>query len=263
MQKKSAAPLQSSPSPEISPTGRVQSIDRAFAVLRELSKTPQGATALDLSKRSKIERTTVHRLLKTLVHWDMVIAEDGIYTLGPESLLYATAHSSRLNVRRAALPYAVELQEKVLEGRTALVSISVPARDQLLIVERIWTPSTPMNVIIDIGNHFDIDDSASGKAILSTYPDELAVATLGRARFDKVAPALNKIRRANGFSCSVGRYKRGLASLAYPFTGRGSIAVGSIVISGLELDDSLHPASTLAEHLQRACQSVSAALKNP
>jgi len=243
-------------------TGRVQSIDRAFVVLRELATTPQGATALDLSRRTGIERTTVHRLLKTLVHWGMVTADDGVYALGPECLLFATAHASRLNVRRAALPYAVELQEKVLQGRSALVSISVPARDRVIIVERIWTPHTPMNVIIDIGNQFLIDDCASGKSILSTYPDELCIATLGQARFDKVRPALRKIRQAGGFCATVGRYKRGLASLACPFRGRGSAAQGAIVVSGLDLDDCLDMDSALAQHLHRACENVSAALQH-
>lgn len=243
-------------------TGRVQSIDRAFVVLRELATTPQGASALDLSRRTGIERTTVHRLLKTLVHWGMVTADDGVYALGPECLLFATAHASRLNVRRAALPYAVELQEKVLQGRSALVSISVPARDRVIIVERIWTPHTPMNVIIDIGNQFLIDDCASGKSILSTYPDELCIATLGQARFDKVRPALRKIRQAGGFCATVGRYKRGLASLACPFRGRGSAAQGAIVVSGLDLDDCLDMDSALAQHLHRACENVSAALQH-
>ncbi|GAA0519341.1 IclR family transcriptional regulator [Pigmentiphaga daeguensis] len=248
--------------PDADSTGRVQSIDRAFMVLRELASTPQGATALDLSRRTGIERTTVHRLLKTLVHWDMVTADDGAYALGPECLLFATAHASRLNVRRAALPYAVELQEKVLHGRSALVSISVPARDRVIIVERIWTPRTPMNVIIDIGNQFPIDDCASGKAILSTYADDLCLATLGQARFDKVRPALRKIRQAGGFCATVGQYKRGLASLACPFQGRSPAALGAIVVSGLDLDDCLDTGSSLAQHLYRACENVSSALQH-
>lgn len=231
-------------------------------VLRELAGTPQGATALDLSRRTGIERTTVHRLLKTLVHWDMVTADDGIYALGSECLLFATAHASRLNVRRAALPYAVELQEKVLHGRSALVSISVPARDRVIIAERLWTPRTPMNVIMDIGNQFAIDDCASGKSILSTYPDDLCLATLGQARFDAIRPVLRKIRQAGGFCATVGRYKRGLASLACPFRGRGPAALGAIVVSGLELDDCLDTDSSLAQHLYRACENVSSALQH-
>jgi len=150
----------------------------------------------------------------------------------------------------------------VLQGRSALVSISVPARDRVIIVERIWTPHTPMNVIIDIGNQFLIDDCASGKSILSTYPDELCIATLGQARFDKVRPALRKIRQAGGFCATVGRYKRGLASLACPFRGRGSAAQGAIVVSGLDLDDCLDMDSALAQHLHRACENVSAALQH-
>jgi len=156
----------------------------------------------------------------------------------------------------------VELQEKVLQGRSALVSISIPARDRAIIVERIWTPRTPMNVIIDIGNQFPLDDCASGKSILSTYPDELCLATLGKARLDKIRPLLKKVRQAGGFCATAGRYKRGLASLAYPFHGRNAAALGAIVVSGLELDDELDVDSSLAQHLQRACENVSSALQH-
>ncbi len=244
------------------PSGRVQSIDRAFILLRELSSAPRGSTALELARRTGIDRTTIHRLLKTLIHWGMVSADGSTYVLGPECLLLATAHSSRQNVRRAALPYAMELKEKVLDGRSALVSISVPARDRAIIVERIWTPRTPMNVIIDIGNQFLLDDCASGRAILSTYSDDLCLSTLGKARFSKAKPDLKQVRAAGGFCSTVARFKPGLASLAYPFRGRSEAALGAVVVSGLDLDDQLAVDSPLARHLQRACASISAALQD-
>lgn len=243
------------------PTGRVQAIDRAFVLLRELAQTPQGATALELAKRAGIERSTVHRLLKTLQHWEMVHTDNGVYSIGPESLLYATAHVNRLNVRRAALPYAVELQEKVLHGKPALVSISAPARDQVIIVERIWTPLTPMNVIIDIGNHFPIEASASGRSILSTYTEQRCLTTIGERRYAKVVDDLDVVRKADGFSTSQGRFKAGLDSLSYPIRGRDLVAVGAMVISGLDLGESLNAASPLAQHLRRACQNISSNLQ--
>ncbi|MBX6318365.1 IclR family transcriptional regulator [Pigmentiphaga sp.] len=250
------------PSSDADGGGRVQSVDRAFAVLRELTATPKGATALELSRRTGIERTTVHRLLKTLIHWGMVTAHEGTYALGPECLLFAAGHISRREIRRAVLPYAVELQEKVLQGRSALVSISIPARDRIVIVERIWTPLTPMNVIIEIGDQFLIDECASGKSVLSTYSEERCIATLGQARYDKIRPDLRKIRQAGGFCMTVGNYKRGLASIALPFRGQSTEALGAIVVSGLDLEDCLDAESPLAQHLHRACENVSAALRH-
>jgi len=242
-------------------TGRVQAIDRAFTLLRELSSPPFRATALELSKQVGLDRTTVHRLLKTLLHWGMVQADDGVYSLGAESLLFATANASQLGIRRAALPFAVELQEKVLKGLSALVSISVPVSDKVIIVERVWTPLTPMNVIVDIGNHFPIDESASGTAILSTYPAAMAIAAIGKRRHDKVLPVLKRIREAGGLSASVSQYKQGLGALAHPFSGRDDVAVGAIVVAGIDMTDELQPDSPLGRHLQRACQSISVALK--
>ncbi|GAA4321495.1 IclR family transcriptional regulator C-terminal domain-containing protein [Pigmentiphaga soli] len=239
----------------------MQSIDRALVILRELARAPQGLSALELSRRTEIERTTIHRLLKTLMHWNMIAADNGVYSIGPECLVFATAHVDRLNVRRAALPYAVELQEKILKGRSALVSISVPARDEIVIIERVWTPLTPMNVIMEIGNHFPIDVAASGLAILSTYSEKQCLDAIGAERLARVEPALRKIRQADGFSCTQGRFKPGLISLACPVYGKGTAALGAVVISGLELEEEMRPQARLVQHLRRVCQSVSASLR--
>ena len=89
----------------------------------------------------------------------MISTGHGMYYLGPD--VPGVCHRARqpANVRRSALPYAPELQEKILEGRAALVSISMPARDE----------------IIEIGNSFPIDTAASGLAILSTYVESECV----------------------------------------------------------------------------------------
>lgn len=221
---------------------------------------PNGATALELARRTGIERPTVHRLLKTLAHWDMVHVLDGTYRVGPAALLLGTVHVDSLNVRRAALPYAVELQEKILRDHTAMVSISVPARDQVVIVERIWTPSTPMSVILAIGNHFAIDESASGRSILSTYDDDLCRATIGDARFAIAARALAAIRAAHGYSTTESRFTAGMTSLAYPILGRGGQAAGAMVIAGLDLEKKISETSPMARHLRRACETISAGL---
>jgi len=52
--------------------GRVQVIDRSIVLLRTLSGLKHGASALDLARLTGIDRTTIHRLLKTLTHWSLI-----------------------------------------------------------------------------------------------------------------------------------------------------------------------------------------------
>jgi len=251
------------PAPESEePTGRVQAIDRAFIILRELAKHPQGQSALELARNTGIDRTTTHRLLRTLMHWGMAAGESGVYFVGAECALLATGHLNRANVRRIALPYAVELQEKVLRNYAAVLSISVPARDEVVIIERIWTPATPINVITDIGDHFPIDLSASGRSILSTFSPEACIERIGTSRYEAVKSQLARSRKLKGFSVGHNTFKPGLSSLAYPIYGSGGIACAAMVIAGLDLTAHTKPNSELAQHLQRVCQNVSASLSN-
>ncbi|WP_447588283.1 IclR family transcriptional regulator [Aquipseudomonas campi] len=239
--------------------GRVQVIDRAVLLLRTLSRLKQGGSALELSRLTGIDRTTIHRVLKTLAHWQLIEPQAGNYRIGPESLIYSTAYLNRLNLRRLALPYAIELQ-RVIGERPAIVSISMPVGDEVVLIERMWTPSTPLNVIVDLADQFPIDRVPSGRAILATYDDATRLALLGEARHAAVLPLLRDIAAQEGFSFGDSEFKPGLSSLAYPIQGQASQAVGALVVAGLDLHDEMNAQSTLASHVRRACEGIAVQL---
>lgn len=249
------------PAESATPTGRVQVIDRAFIVLRALLPLPGGASALELANLTNIDRTTVHRLLRTLLHWGMVQARDGVYTLGPQCLVLGTAQQDRLGVRRAALPHAIELQEKGVGKRRAVVSISVPALDQVVIIERIWTPSTPLNIISDIGTRFPIDGSVSGRAILAASSSASALEKIGAERYAAVSAKLEKIRADGGISFGLSEIRPGVGTMACPIIGRGNEAVAAIIVAGLAMEEELHADSPLAQHARRTAASISSSLR--
>ncbi|WP_437882368.1 IclR family transcriptional regulator [Pseudomonas sp. LRF_L74] len=237
----------------------MQVIDRAVLLLRTLSRLKQGGSALELARLTGIDRTTIHRLLKTLAHWKLIEPQAGNYRVGPESLIYSTAYLNRLNLRRIALPYAIELQ-RVIDQRPAIVSISMPVGDEVVLIERMWTPSTPLNVIVDLADQFPIDRVPSGRAILATYSDAASRELLGEARYEEALPVVKRIREQDGFSFGDSVFKTGLTSIAYPIMGSAGQAVGALVVAGLEIADEMRPDSALASHVRRACEGVSAQL---
>ncbi len=241
--------------------GRVQVIDRSIVLLRTLAGLKHGASALDLARLTGIDRTTIHRLLKTLTHWSLIESQSGTYRLGPESLIYSAAYLNRLNLRKIALPYAIELQ-RVIGERQAIVSLSVPVGDQVVLIERMWTPTTPLNVIVDLADQFPIDGSPSGRAVLATYSDAAAQAILGETRHAKALPALALIRSEQDFAFGHGEFKPGLSSVAFPIRVEGAQAIGAVVVAGLDMEDETHPASSLASHVRRACEGIAAQLGN-
>ncbi len=241
--------------------GRVQVIDRSIVLLRTLSGLKHGASALDLARLTGIDRTTIHRLLKTLTHWSLIESQGGTYRIGPECLIYSAAYLNRLNLRKIALPYAIELQ-RVIGERQAIVSLSVPVGDQVVLIERMWTPTTPLNVIVDLADQFPIDGSPSGRAVLATYSEAAAQAILGAARYAKARPALELIRSQQDFAFGHGEFKPGLSSVAFPIRLEAGQAIGAVVVAGLEMEDETHPASSLASHVRRACEGIAAQLGN-
>lgn len=241
--------------------GRVQVIDRSIVLLRTLSGLKHGASALDLARLTGIDRTTIHRLLKTLTHWSLIESQGGTYRIGPECLIYSAAYLNRLNLRKIALPYAIELQ-RVIGERQAIVSLSVPVGDQVVLIERMWTPTTPLNVIVDLADQFPIDGSPSGRAVLATYCEAAAQAILGEARYAKARPALEQIRSQQDFAFGHGEFKPGLSSVAFPIRVDAGQAIGAVVVAGLEMEDETHPASSLASHVRRACEGIAAQLGN-
>jgi DNA-binding IclR family transcriptional regulator len=234
-------------------------IDRSIVLLRTLARLKHGASALDLAKLTGIDRTTIHRLLKTLHHWNLIESQSGTYRIGAESLIYSSAYLNRLNLRKIALPFTIELQ-RVIGDLQAIVSLSIPVGDEVVLIERMWTPATPLNVIVDLADQFPIDGSPSGRAILATYGSALAQELLGDGRWQRVEPVLQLIHSQQDFAFGHEEFKPGLHSIAYPIRPDNGRAVGALVVAGLAMEDQTHPGSALASHLRRTCQGIAAQL---
>jgi IclR family transcriptional regulator, acetate operon repressor len=220
-----------------------------------LSTLPSGATALEVARRTGMDRGTIHRLLKAMACWQLVETDDGVYRLGAGALLSASSYLTRLPLRRVALPYAIDLQN-IIADRSAIVSVALPVGDQIVLIDRMWTVSTPFNVIADLDDRFEIDRCTSGRAILATLPADQVEGLLGPQRQAAVAARLDQVRQNGGYSFGNSEQRAGLSSMGYPIRSGTGPARGALVVAGLEMQDDLHAASALARHMQRACAGI-------
>lgn len=220
-----------------------------------LTTLPAGATALELARQTGMDRGTVHRLLKAMTYWKLVEGDEGLYRLGAGALLSASSYLTRLPLRRVALPYAIDLQN-IIADRSAIVSVALPVGDQIVLIDRMWTVSTPFNVIADLDDRFDIDRCTSGRAILATLCPEQAANLLGAQRYAAVDARLNQVRQDGGYSFGNSEQRAGLSSMGYPIRSGSGSAWGALVVAGLEMEDELHATSALARHMQRACAGI-------
>lgn len=239
----------------------VQSVDRAAQILDALITAEHPMTALELSRAIGINRTNVHRLLRTMRDTGLVAeASAGRYGLGPSTLLLGNAYAERLPVRRLALPYLVDLSNRVVAGRPWVVALAVPVGTDAVLVDRIWQPAAPLDSILDIGTRLAFVSSAHGRAMLSAFPPDAVAGIIGGEDAARLAGTLQASRQHGNVACSRDEFRPGIAAIAAAITGRRRRPAGSIAVSGVHLEGQLDLDSEVAGHLRRAAEAIAGAL---
>jgi IclR family transcriptional regulator, acetate operon repressor len=238
----------------------VQSVARAFELLDVLKGATAPMSALELARATGLDRTVVHRLLRTIGEYGLVSEERSTFRLGPASVLIANRYVDNLLVRRLALPYLLDLQSRVLGNQPWNVSLSIPVGDVTTVVERIWTPSLPLDTVLDVGDTHPIDRGAAGRSILAYYEPSNARGVIGPERHTDVAPVLESVRAAGGVALSAGEASPGTYAVAAVILSRRSQPVAAIAVAGLDLGDELAYDSPLAGHLRRAADAIGHAI---
>lgn len=234
----------------------VQSVDRAVEVLRVLQSESGALTVQDVAASAGLDRTVVHRLLKTLAQHGLAVEERGTFRLGPQAILLGHRYVESLLVRRLALPYLVELQARDIADKPWTANLSVPVGELLVVVERIWTPTTPLDVVLSAGDVFPMASTAAGRAILAYYTQEQRRAILNADDLEAVEAALAKAREAGGVGLSQREAVPGVEAVAAVILSRREVPVAAIAVSGVDLGEQLDVDSSLAHKLRRAAHSV-------
>ena len=240
------------------PTRRpgVQSVDRAFAALGALQHSSIPLSVQDVARNSGLDRTVAHRLLKTLSAHKMVSEERGAYQLGPMTVLMAARYTESFLVRRLALPYMVDLQSRDLAQSSATVNLSIVVDDVSAVLERIWTPSTPLDLVLSSGDLFPVDRTATGRSILAYLDEDVVETILGPERHAQARPALQRVRTNGGIAVSEGEAIPGVRAIAAAVLTKDGSPVASIGISSPDPDLPLTPESAVAAKLVRSAHAV-------
>lgn len=141
--------------------GTIQSVDRAARILRELGTSPRlGVT--ELSDRLGVAKATVHGLLRTLEHRDLVRQdpESGKYGLGAAMLQLGNSFLDNHELRARSLMWAGSLAARVGEA----VRVGILNGDTVLIVHHVFRPDDSVQ-ILEVGASIPWHACALGKAI--------------------------------------------------------------------------------------------------
>lgn len=204
-----------------SASGRVQSLDRAAALLNAVSAgSPEGRPAAELAVECGLNRATAWRLLATLEHHSMVERD-------PVSNRYSIGFAITRMATTASVEGLIRLSHDVLErlsrdtGETA--NLAVAQRLGLTYVDEVIPP-----VVLTarwLGQQVPIHATSAGKAYLAWLPDQEIDSILSAplpeytqtTRTDRAAlrAELAEVRE-EGYSVSVGELEPHLYGVAAP-----------------------------------------------
>ena len=147
----------------------VQSVDRSLYILEILSQYPKGASIADLSKISELHKSTVHRLLNTLMHKGFVQQNpsDNSYKLSLKLFELGASVISDSSLREVATPHLKALRDETGE----VVHLVVPEEPYIIYIDKFDSKET-IRMHSSIGKRSPMYCTSVGKAILSTYSND-------------------------------------------------------------------------------------------
>jgi DNA-binding IclR family transcriptional regulator len=214
----------------------VQSVERAFSVLRSLASGAAGVS--EIAERTDLPKSTVSRLLGTLVEVGAVEQIDalGVYSLGELLIDLSSSASPGTNLVSLARPFLVELVEHIDEaaGLGVLDGGSVYYLDQVdgdhQVQVRDWT-----------GESVDAHVVSSGLVLMASAPAEVRRKLLSRpleAWTDssvtdpvQLERRLDDVRRV-GFAWVYEEMSEGLNSVAAPVVNPAGTVIAAVHAHG-------------------------------
>ena len=215
---------------------RVQSIERAFAVLGALTDGPIGVT--EVADRAALPKSTAARLLVSLAREGAVeqLPGDTRYRLGPRLESLATGLLATRSGVAIARPHLAELAASIGEA----AGLSIPEGDAMHYVDQVDTDH-PVGVRDWTGARIAMHAVSSGLAVMALWPRTRIDAYLGRPldRFtDRTMTDGSQLRarlqriQLEGQAWTNGEYAEGIASVAAAIADASGEVVAAVHVHG-------------------------------
>jgi len=161
-----------------------KSIHRALDLLGILREHSSGLTLTELAQQLSLPKSTVHRILNTLLEHQFVreMPQQGRYALGYEVLRLSQACLESLDLVREAHPKLEALNSDLDE--TVLLGILDDSRHQVIYLDKLDSSQT-VRLVSHIGERAPVHCTALGKAALSCLESAELMPALADYEFEQ------------------------------------------------------------------------------
>lgn len=214
----------------------VQSIERAFSILRVLAQGPLGVT--EIADRADLPKSTVSRLLAALEAEDAVeqIEAGGGYSIGAGLAMLGASSSPSAGLRSVVRPFIEELA--MLTGGSS--GFTIREGDSAYWVDNVDDGDELVTLADQTGQSFPLHTIPSGLALLSRFSTSELETYLASERFttDGDPVDVDALRRrigrvgSDGVVVSKEEVDAGVNAVAAPFRGVDGEWTGALYLQG-------------------------------
>lgn len=215
--------------------GRIQSVERAAAILKLLASGPRRLGVADLARYLELPKGTVHGILATLQQVGFVEQDraTGKYQLGASLLHLGNSYLDVNELRTRAINWADSLASRSREA----VQIGALHDGKVLVVHHVFRPDDSVQSL-QVGALLPAHATALGKVLLAFDPaaelvdeDLEAITDLTITTQEGLEAELATVV-AEGWAQEIGELVEGEAAIAAPIRDDRNVIVGSIAIRG-------------------------------
>ena len=246
----------------------VQSIERAFIILEQLSEHPNGMQITKLATDTNLSKSTVHRLLSTLIELQYV-RKDSVterYYLSYRALYLTRNILSNSSLITVARPLLENLVKEINET----VHLCVEENEEVVYVDKIESNQT-IRMYSRIGSRAPMYCTGVGKMMLSGKDNHTLQEIISRIHFTKrtnytiltptdLLEEISTIRKS-GYSLDNIENEEGIRCIAAPIYDFSGKIIASFSISGPSTRVTMERIEhELAEKILKTSRAISAQL---
>ena len=221
----------------------MNSIEKSIQILNYLSNAERSVGITELSSKLLFPKSTVNRILKSLVNYSLVDQEKETskYRLGLQILEYSNSFYNSFDFRQIAKPF---LKKICLETRLTTF-LTAWYNGHSICIDSV-TPSKKLNthhLFVEIGKKMPFHCTASAKVLLAYRSSEEIRRIINEGPLQKYTPRtiidpekleehLSKIRES-GFAICDEELEEGVKAISAPIKNINGKTKASITITGL------------------------------
>ena len=237
-------------------------LKRGIDVLEILEKSKGSLSSVEIQKILKIPKTTLYRILKTLIEKRLIIYENRKYKLGYGFLKFSKKILADISLREIVNPYL----KKICEYTQETVELIIPDNDAILYIDKIESPQS-IKLIAQIGSRYNtLHASAPGKILLA-YDNKIFESFFEKKKIEKITPKtitnkdrlkreIEKIREI-GWAYDDGEARIDVRRIAAPIFNYEGKLIGIIGIAGPSYRINDRKIKEFGKFLKEICDEIS------